>query len=132
MAETEQAEACASQRDRDWAGDWRTLAAVWGLPAAAMPAALLLEPAPRAVVWTASLVWMGAACLANARQCGRTHCRYTGPFFLAMAALVVAHAAGFLPLGPYGWAILGGTAATGNALLWWGSERLLGRFTHTA
>jgi len=94
-----------------------------------MLGAILLERVPRAVVWTAMLVLMGAACLANARRCSRTHCRYTGPFFLAMAALVVAYAAGILPLGPHGWTILGATAVIGNALLWWGSERFLGRFT---
>ena len=79
---------------RDWAGNGPTLAAIWGIPAAAMLLALLLEPGARAVVWTAMLAWMGWACLQNARRCGRTHCRYTGPFFLAMAVLVVAYATG--------------------------------------
>jgi len=124
--------ACANQDAGDWASDWRTLAALWGLPGVAMLAAVLLDPVPRAVVWTAMLVWMSAACFANARRCSRTHCHYTGPFFLAMAALVVAYAAGVLPLGSYGWAILGATIAIGNAMLWWGSERLLGRFTRSA
>lgn len=76
---------------RDWAGDWRSLFMLWGLPAAAMLVASLLEPQARAVVWTAMLLWTGGACLANARRCGRTHCRITGPFFIVMAAGVVAY-----------------------------------------
>lgn len=83
----------------DWASSRLALALVWGVPAAVMLLALLLEATPRAVVWIAMLVWMGLACLANARRCGRTHCRYTGPFFLGAAGLVVAYVAGLLPLG---------------------------------
>ena len=71
---------------RDWAADRATLAAVWGLPALAMLlAVLLLQPMVCCIVWIANLAWMGGACIANARRCDRTHCRYTGPFFLAMA-----------------------------------------------
>lgn len=110
----------------DWASSRLALALVWGVPAAVMLLALLLEATPRAVVWIAMLVWMGLACLANARRCGRTHCRYTGPFFLGTAGLVVAYAAGLLPLGSQPWLMLGALVAVGNALIWWGSERLLG------
>lgn len=115
----------------DWAGDWRKLGAIWGLPAGAMLAAALLPPLARAVIWTLALTWMGVACVANARRCSRTHCRYTGPFFLVMAGLVVAYAAGVLPMGTHGWMILGVTALVGNAVIWWASERILGRFAHT-
>ena len=114
---------------RDWAGNGLTLALVWGIPATVMVLALLLEPWLRAVVWTAMLAWMGSACLHNARRCGRTHCRYTGPFFLAMAVLVVLHATGMVPLGDQPWLILGILIAAGNALIWWGSERLLGTYS---
>ena len=71
---------------------------------------------------------MGVACLANARRCGRTHCRYTGPFFLGMAAMVFAYATGMLPLGSYPWLVLGLIAAVGNAIIWWWSERALGTY----
>lgn len=114
---------------RDWAGNGLTLVAIWGIPAAAMLLALLLEPGARAVVWTAMLAWMGWACLQNARRCGRTHCRYTGPFFLAMAVLVVLYVTGIVPLGNHPWLMLGILAVAGNALIWWGSERLLGTYT---
>jgi hypothetical protein len=51
----------------DWAGDWRKLSAIWGLPAAAMLVAAFAEQLIRTVVWTAALVLMGGACLANAQ-----------------------------------------------------------------
>lgn len=88
-----------------------------------------LAPTPRAVVWVLALVWMGVACLLNARRCGRTHCRLTGPFFLAMAMAVIAYAVGVLPLGPNGWVMLALAIPMGFAALWWGSERAWGRFT---
>jgi hypothetical protein len=118
-----------SVRNSDWAGGRQTLIAVWGIPAAAMLLALMLEPAARAVIWSSMLIWMGGACLANARRCGRTHCRYTGPFFLGMATLVAAYAAGILPLGGHGWLILGVLTVAGNALIWWGSERAFGTYS---
>ena len=101
------AEGCdARSAGKDWAGSWRSLVGLWGIPAAAMVIAALLDTAPRAAIWAAALIWMGGACIANARRCGRTHCRFTGPFYLLMATLVVAHAAGVLPIGEQGWAIL--------------------------
>ncbi|MFM9850738.1 MAG: hypothetical protein ACKVP3_26885 [Hyphomicrobiaceae bacterium] len=91
--------------------------------------ALCLEPATRSVIWISMLIWMGGACLANAQRCGRTHCHYTGPFFLGMAVMVAAYAVGILPLGSHAWLILGVLIAAGNALIWWGSERLLGIYS---
>ncbi|MGH6890823.1 MAG: hypothetical protein ACREEP_01055 [Dongiaceae bacterium] len=113
----------------DWAGNWRTLAGFWGIPAAVMLAAALLEPVLRAAVWSAMLTWMGLACILNARRCARTHCRFTGPFLLLMAALVIAYTAGVLPIGAHGWTFLGGTTIAGSAAIWWGSERIWGVFS---
>jgi len=92
---------------------------------------LLADPAPRAGLWVAMLVWMGIACIANARRCGRTHCRFTGPFFLLMAVLVALYAVGALPIGSQGWTILGGITLVGNAMLWRGSEQAWGRFSRS-
>lgn len=118
----------AGRRARDLAGNWRSLAAFWGLPIGAMAVATLLPPTARGGVWAASLVWMGVACLVNARRCGRTHCRVTGPFFLVMAAVVVGYVEGVLPLGSNGWTSISVVSLGGFAGLWWGSERLLGRY----
>lgn len=119
---------CTGGSSKDWAGNWRSLAVVWGLPAAAMLAASQLEPVLRAIVWSVALIWMGGACIANARRCGRTHCRFTGPFYVLMAAVVMAYAFGLVPIGDRGWTILGATVIVGTAMLWWGSERILGLF----
>lgn len=118
---------CDAQ-SRDWASNWRSLASLWGIPAAVMLAALLLEPGPRAVAWSIALIWMGGACIANARRCGRTHCRFTGPFYFLMAAAVAAYAGGVLPMGKQGWTILGGATILGTVVLWWASERIWGTF----
>lgn len=112
---------------KDWAGHWRSLAALWGIPALFMLSALLLGPVLRTVIWSVALIWMGGACLANARRCGRTHCRFTGPFYLLMALVVVAYATGLLHLGGEGWITIGATTAVGTVVLWWGSERIWGR-----
>lgn len=102
---------------------------LWGLSGGAMAAAALLDPPLRAIVWTIMLLWMAKACFANARRCSRTHCRFTGPFFLLMAGLVAGHGLGLLPLGTHGWGILGSAALVGFVLLWWASERAWGSFT---
>jgi hypothetical protein len=115
--------------DGDWAGDWRSFGVFWGLPAAVMVAAALLDPALRGAVWTAMLLWMGGACVANARRCGRTHCRFTGPFLLLMAGLVAGHALGLLPLGGNGWSLLAAAIVLGSGVLWLASEQIWGRFS---
>src|SRR5262245_55604299 len=120
----------ATVADRgDWAGSRLTLTMVWGLPAAVMLLALLLNPVPRGLVWIFMLSWMGGACLENARRCERTHCRYTGPFFVGMAAAVLAYITGALPLGSRPWLVLGIVIALGNSLIWWVSERALGTYS---
>jgi hypothetical protein len=113
----------------DWASGPFTLAGVWGIPAAVMLLALLLKPAPRAMVWIAMLAWMGCACILNARRCGRTHCRYTGPFFLGMAVLLTAFAAGIVSLGNQPWLLLGIITVAGNAFIWWSTEHILGPYS---
>ena len=108
---------------------WRTLAGLWGLPALGMLGGIFLEPMTRATVWIFALTWMGVACLMNARRCHRTHCRFTGPFYLAMAVLVFMLATGFLPLGRYGWHLLAAATLVGTVMLWWGTERIWGMFS---
>jgi hypothetical protein len=116
--------------DRDWVGNWRTLGILWGIPSGVMVAAAFLDPVPRGIIWISMLLWMGTACLANARRCRRTHCRFTGPFFILMAGLVAGHAFGILPLGTYSWGILGGGTLVGAVVIWWASERVWGAFSN--
>jgi len=120
---------CSDPAPSDWAGDWRSFTLLWGFHVALMLVAAFLEPVPRAVIWMAMLMWMGGACLANARRCCRTHCHFTGPFLIVMAAAVAAYAGGLLDLGDQGWALLGDVALVGALCLWWASERVWGTFT---
>jgi hypothetical protein len=73
----------ASAQQRDWLADPRVNAVAWWLPVGAIIASLL-APLPFHIgTWTVALAWMGTACILNLRRCGRTHCRYTGPYYLA-------------------------------------------------
>ena len=81
--------------------------------------------------WTASLLVMGGACLVNARRCGRTHCYFTGPFFLVMAAVSLTYGLNLLPLGPRGWSYIGAVLVLGGVVLCVVPERLWGRYRRT-
>jgi hypothetical protein len=75
---------------RDWLGSARANLLAWWIPIAAILVSLSVAVAPRTVIWTVALIWMGTACILNARRCGRTHCRYTGPYYLAMVVPTLA------------------------------------------
>lgn len=119
----------AERSTKDWAGNLRAYALAWGVPLIALVSGAQFDPAARTAIWAAALVWMGAACLINARRCGRTHCRYTGPFYLALILPVLLHGSGLLTLGPYGWWILGATILVGGKVIWWATEAAWGRFS---
>jgi hypothetical protein len=114
--------------ERDWVGDAWTFGLAWGLPASILMAGALLAPPIRTVLWTGALLWAGAACLMNAKRCGRTHCRFTGPFFLVMAVITVLYGTGILWLGSNGWFVLALVIGFGFAALWWGSEAYFGKY----
>src|SRR5713226_4723178 len=82
----------------------------------------------RTVVWTAALSIMGAACLANAVRCGRIHCYITGPFLLMMAVVTLLYGVGVLPLGGYGWNVIGLTILVGAVALSWLPEMFFGKY----
>src|SRR5262245_20485223 len=84
------------QSSRDWLSSPRTSASAWWIPKAMIVAALFVPTPARAGVWIIALIWMGTACILNSRRCGRTHCRYTGPYYLAMIAPVVVLASGVI------------------------------------
>jgi hypothetical protein len=75
---------------RDWLANTRTSALAWWIPQVAIVGGLFVPVAVRAVIWIIALIWMGTACIVNARRCNRTHCRYTGPYYLAMIVPVLA------------------------------------------
>jgi asparagine N-glycosylation enzyme membrane subunit Stt3 len=72
---------------------------------------------------------MGMACILNARRCGRTHCRYTGPYYLAMIAPVLLLAAGIGSAGFYSSLILGILILAGSRAIWWATEHAWGKFS---
>jgi hypothetical protein len=119
----------AIRSSRDWVSSARTNILAWWVPHAAMLAALLVSVPARAVVWTIALTWMGTACILNARRCNRTHCRFTGPYYLAMIAPVLALGVGIVSAGIYGWIVLGVLIVAGSKLIWWATERVWGKFS---
>lgn len=113
----------------DWAGTIRGFALAWGLPSVILVAGTYFDEPARAVVWSVALAWMGTACLLNARRCGRTHCRFTGPYFLVLIVPVLLQGFGVLQLGPNAWWILGGAILLGGNLIWCVSEAVWGKYT---
>ena len=119
----------AVQSSRDWLRSPRTNLVAWWVPQAAIALGLLPRPPIRAVIWTVALLWMGTACILNARRCGRTHCRYTGPYYLAMIAPVLVLTSGIIFPGFYGWLGLAVFILAGSKIIWWATERAWGKFS---
>jgi hypothetical protein len=118
-------------RGPDWTASARGYLIAWGIPSAAIIVGALVPEPVRGVIWSAALLWMGSACLINARRCGRVHCRFTGPFYLALIVPVTLLAIGVVSFGPYGWWLLGALILFGGKAIWWASERVLGTHEHT-
>src|ERR1700730_15612640 len=118
-----------TQTARDWLGSVHTSLLRWWLPKPAILAVLVVPASVRALIWIVALIWMGAACILNARRCNRTHCRYTGPYYLAMIAPVVVLGMGVVSAGIYGWISLGVLIVGGSGLIWWATERTWGKFS---
>ena len=113
---------------RDWLRSARTSLLAWWVPHAAIVAGLFVPVPVRAVIWTVALIWMGVACILNARRCGRTHCRYTGPYYIAMIVPVLLLAAGMGSAGFSRWLILGVLILAGDKIIWWATEYAWGKF----
>ena len=116
------------QRSRDWLRTPRTSLLAWWIPKAAILAGLLVPMTVRAAIWIIALFWMGMACILNARRCGRTHCRYTGPYYLAMIAPVLVLTSGIVSTDLYAWLFLGVLILAGSRIIWWATERAWGKF----
>jgi hypothetical protein len=117
------------QSSRDWLRSPRINLLAWWIPQAAIVAGLFVPVPARTVIWIVGLTWMGTACLLNARRCGRTHCRYTGPYYLALIAPVLVLASGILSVDFYGWLILAVLILAGSKVIWWATERAWGKFS---
>ena len=117
------------QPAKDWAGNIRAYALAWGAPSLAIIAGSLVDAPARTVIWSVALIWMGTACLMNARRCGRTHSRFTGPFYLALIIPVMLHGFGLFPLGSYAWWILGAVILFGGKIIWWATEAAWEKFS---
>jgi hypothetical protein len=117
------------QASRNWLNSPRSSLLAWWIPLTAILAALAVPTPVRTVIWTIALIWMGAACILNARRCGRTHCRYTGPYYLLMIVPVLVLGLGIVAAGIYGWIVLGVVIVAGSKLIWWATERAWGRFS---
>lgn len=118
---------------RDLVNNADTFFWLWCIPAATMLATALLAAwcvggGILTIGWPLSLLVMGAACLVNARGCGRMHCYFTGPFFLLMAVVSLLHGTQVLPLGPHGWLYVGGVLLLGGVLLFVVPEWAWGRY----
>ena len=116
-----------AQTSRDWLGGVHTNLPAWWLPHVAIVAGLFVPVSVRAVIWIVAFIWMGTACILNARRCSRTHCRYTGPYYLAMIAPVLM--LGIVSAGIYAWMFLGVFILSGSGLIWWATERAWGKFS---
>lgn len=115
---------------RDWLASSTAKALAWWLPLATMIAALFAPATFRAAIWIVALIWMGTACILNGRRCRRTHCRFTGPYFIAMCVPVLLLATGVTgDGGVLAWLVLGMIILTGGMLMWWASERAWGTFS---
>ena len=117
------------QSSRDWLRSPRTNLLAWWIPQAAILAGLFVPVPARGAIWIVALLWMGTACILNARRCGRTHCRYTRPYYLAMIAPVLVFTSGIISPGFYGWLGLGVFILAGSKVIWWATERAWGKFS---
>jgi hypothetical protein len=119
----------AVQHSRDWLASTHTNALAWWVPQAAIIAALFAPVVLRAAIWIVALIWMGTACVLNARRCGRTHCRYTGPYYLGMIVPVLVFASGVVSDALMAWLVLGALILGGSRIIWWATERAWGEFS---
>jgi hypothetical protein len=117
----------AVETSRDWLASTSSTLLAWWIPRTALLVGLFVPIPARVAIWTVALIWMGAACILNSRRCGRTHCRYTGPYYLAMIVPVLA--LGLISSGIYEWIALGVVIVGGSKLIWWATERAWGKFS---
>jgi hypothetical protein len=114
---------------RDWLRSTHTSLLAWWIPQAAIFAGLFAPVPVRTPVWIIAVIWMGTACILNAKRCGRTHCRFTGPYYLAMIIPVLALGLGGISGSLSAWVVLGVVIILGGKTIWWTTERAWGKFS---
>ena len=119
----------ASLTKTDWLADPFTKALAWRLPLVVIFAALLVPVPARVGIWAVAFAWMGTACVLNYRRCGRIHCRYTGPYYLAMIVPVLALGIAPVLIPITGWLAIAVAIPIGSKLIWWATERAWGKFS---
>ena len=122
-------DSCSDQR-KDLATGIRPFF-VWCIPAAILVVSAVAH-AYQVLIWPVVLAWTGGACLWNAKRCGRRHCYFTGPFFLALAAASLLYGLGIFRLGPRGWSTLAAVLLAGTILLTCIPEWIWGRYTNSS
>lgn len=98
---TDRSEPCAPN---DLSGRAGSFLAIW-VASIVIAVALSLASVPAWIStagWTLAFVWMGGACLLNARRCGRLHCYFSGPILLLGAALIALIGFDVIALGAIG------------------------------
>src|SRR5258705_11961819 len=96
-----------TQTSRDWLGSVHTSLLAWWMPKAAILAGLFVSVSFRALIWINALIWMGTAWILNARRCNRSHCRFTGPYYVASIVPVFVLGVGGGSAGSCGWVFFG-------------------------
>ncbi len=103
----------------------------WALPLVILAGSFFVQAIiVKTWIWVIALSWMGAACLLNAKKCSRTHCYYTGPFYIALALVSFLYGYQIIQLGNNGWYWLGAVLVIGTVIIWVTSETLLGKYKH--
>jgi hypothetical protein len=115
-----------AQSSRDWLSSSRISLLAWWLPQAAILTGLFLAAPVRSAIWVLALAWMGTACILNARRCGRMHCRFTGPFYLAMIVPVLLLS--LISSSLLWWLALAAFILIADKIIWWATERAWGKF----
>lgn len=101
---------------------------LWGFPVLVIVAGVFAPPLWRTILWCGALTAAGVACVVNASRCGRRHCFYTGPFYLAAALITAAYGSGLASLPFVTWSRLAVAIAAGSILLQWLPERIWGKY----
>src|SRR5437773_10623346 len=120
----------ASNNARDFLSSVPLSAVIFCLPIAAIVASgqINIGHSWRTAIWTLALIVMGVGCMVNVARCGRLHCYFSGPFFLAMSAVTCLYGLGVMPLGPLGWNWIGGILLVGGLMLTYVPEYFLGKY----